>query len=243
MKVIGAGFGRTGTASLKNALEHLGFGPCYHMFEVVERPSRMRQWAAAATGGPVDWDQIFVGFSSTVDWPAAAFWRELADHYPAAKVILTVRDADRWYDSAARTIFKNVVRAETPASRAVFRLLNRMSPDFRAFIEMTDATVLRRALEGRVTDRAGAIELFHQHNRQVRDTIQGDRLLVFDVADGWPPLCEFLGVPIPSGVPFPNGNSTASFPKEDRRRMGRLILGTGSRDERRQAARTASAHR
>ena len=106
VKIIGAGFGRTGTASLKAALEHLGFGPCYHMLEVIAQPERIHDWERALDGEVSDWDSVLGGFQSTVDWPGCAFWRELLDAYPDAKVVLTVRDPQRWYDSTHETIYQ-----------------------------------------------------------------------------------------------------------------------------------------
>ena len=110
MKVIGAGFGRTGTLSLKFALERLGFAPCYHMFEVVGRPERQQAWLDLAVGGERDWPGVFEGYQAAVDWPASAFWRELVDFYPAAKVVLTHRDPDRWYESVERTLYAQYLR-------------------------------------------------------------------------------------------------------------------------------------
>lgn len=225
MKVVGVGFGRTGTASLSEALEQLGFGPCYHMFKVIEQPARMRHWIAAAQGGATDWDEVFAGFESTVDWPAAAFWREIAAHHPQAKIILTVRDPERWYDSAARTIFKQALREPGPVQRVAFGVLTKVSPGFRAFIRMTDSVILTRVFGGRLRDRSAAVEVFRTHIVDVRAEIAADRLLVYDVADGWAPLCAFLGVPAPPDTPFPRGNDAATFEQEDRRRMSRLILG------------------
>ena len=112
MKVIGAGFGRTGTASLKAALEMLGYGPCYHMSTVIRDTYRVRQWLEISHGRGLGWDEVLAGFQSALDWPAAAYWRELAEHYPGAKVILTVRDPDRWYDSVSATIFARALAGE-----------------------------------------------------------------------------------------------------------------------------------
>ena len=106
LQVVGAGFGRTGTLSLKNALERLGFGPCYHMLEVMERPDHMQMWHRLAFDGPIDWDLLFRDFQSTVDWPAARYWRELAAHYPDARVLLSVRDPEAWYKSMTDTIYQ-----------------------------------------------------------------------------------------------------------------------------------------
>ncbi|MEO3870156.1 sulfotransferase family protein [Nonomuraea sp. B12E4] len=106
---MGAGFGRTGTASLKAALELLGYGPCYHMSVVIAEPYRVRQWLEVGEGRSRDWDTVFTGFRSALDWPAAAYWRELAEHYPDAKVVLTVRDPQRWWDSVSATIFRSAL--------------------------------------------------------------------------------------------------------------------------------------
>jgi hypothetical protein len=226
MKVIGVGLGRTGTNSLKEALELLGFGPCYHMFNVVEQPKRIRHWQAAVDGEPVDWDEVFAGYESVLDFPAAVFWRDLVRHYPAAPVILTVRDPERWYDSAARTIFSKAIAAQRRPlpGRVAFRTLTRLSPDFGAFTRMVGAIVVQRLFAGRVGDRDYAIEVFNRHSKDVIAEVPADRLLVYDVAEGWAPLCEFLGVPVPEGRPFPRGNDAASFHQDEGRRMRRLML-------------------
>ncbi|WP_313950084.1 sulfotransferase family protein, partial [Frankia casuarinae] len=108
INIIGAGFGRTGTLSLKLALEQLGYGPCHHMDEVLAHRETIAAWTSAAEGAPVDWDSLYGQYRSTVDWPGARFWRELADHYPSARVILTVRDPEKWYDSARSTLFQAI---------------------------------------------------------------------------------------------------------------------------------------
>lgn len=113
LNVIGAGFGRTGTTSLKVALEHLGFGPCFHMYELLAKPELMDDWIRLADGETVPWDQVFAGYSSTVDWPGTSYWRELVDAHPEAKVILTDRDADRWYESTYNTIY-SLANSEPP---------------------------------------------------------------------------------------------------------------------------------
>ena len=217
------GFGRTGTASLKLALERLGVGPCYHMLVVVEQPARARAWLAAARGERPDWSVVFAGFRSTVDWPAAAFWRELIDVYPDARVILTVRDPHRWYDSMARTILRGGSRQRSPLGRWMLRLVTVGRPDFREFIAMLDAVVADREFGGRVFDRTHAIGVFERHNAEVQATVPADRLLVFDVAEGWRPLCAFLGVPVPD-EPFPHVNDAAEFRRRQAAGMARLML-------------------
>jgi hypothetical protein len=223
MHVIGVGFGRTGTASLKVALERLGVGPCYHMFNVIAEPTRARAWLAAARGERPDWDEIFAGFGSTVDWPAAAFWRELVDAYPDAKVILTVRDPDRWYTSATETIFRMARRSQSPVGRQLLRLIALTNPGFGDFVAMTDAVVVQRVFGGHVDDRDHAVAVFSSHTAEVRAGVPPDRLLELDIAEGWRPLCELLDLPVPD-EPFPHLNDAAEFQRRQAARMRRLLL-------------------
>jgi Sulfotransferase domain len=226
VKVIGAGFGRTGTASLKAALEMLGYGPCYHMSTVIRDPYRVRQWLEISQGRGLGWDEVFAGFQSALDWPAAAYWRELAEHYSGAKVILTVRDPDRWYDSVSATIFARALAEARPLPlrRRIIRwLVAHRAPDFALYPRMARATMVDRVFGGRIDDRKHAIEVFERHLAEVRATIPADRLLVFDVADGWPPLCEFLGVPVP-GEAFPQVNEREAWHQKRRGRLLRLIV-------------------
>lgn len=202
LDIIGAGFGRTGTASLKAALEHLGFGPTYHMFEVLAKPTRMVNWARALDGEPVDWHDVFAGYSSTVDWPGTAFWRELCDFYPEAKVILTVRDPQRWYESTYNTIYQIAQSEDGFADELEGD--EHLMPAIRKMI--WDGT-----FDGRFHEREHAIDVFERHNEQVRRTIPADRLLVYQVNEGWGPLCEFLGVDVPD-TDFPHVNDSGSLP-------------------------------
>jgi hypothetical protein len=199
LKVVGAGFGRTGTLSLKYALEKLGFGPCYHMREVFPRPDHVRAWHRLAFTGVMDWDALFQDFRATVDWPSARWWRELAAHYPDAKVILSLRNPEAWYKSMSDTIYqpmKNPVRADVPE---LIRLQN----------EMARKAILADTFDNRFENKAHAIEVFNRHNQKVRDTIDPARLLVFEARDGWAPLCRFLDVPVPA-EPYPHVNDTVS---------------------------------
>jgi hypothetical protein len=198
MDVIGAGFGRTGTLTLKVALEQLGFGPCMHMIPLLHDPDTSALIHKAAEGDVDSLDVALDGCRSTVDWPMTYFWRELADRHPAAKVILTVRDPQTWYDSADRTIH---------AAANHGRESGGLDPDV---MDMVDATVWDGTFGGRFADRAAAIKIFEEHNARVRREIPADRLLVFEVAEGWGPLCSFLGVPVPE-TPFPRLNDTAAF--------------------------------
>jgi hypothetical protein len=202
LKVVGAGFGRTGTLSLKNALEKLGFGPCYHMFEVVERPDHIAMWHRLAFGGGMDWDALFSDFHATVDWPAARYWRELATHYPDAKVLLSVRDPESWYKSVTDTIYQGLkMTLSRPDSVPQAR---------RQQMEMARKVVLEDTFHGRFEDKAQAIEVYNRHNQAVCDGIDPGRLLVFQAHQGWGPLCRFLGVPVPD-EPFPHLNDTATI--------------------------------
>jgi hypothetical protein len=226
VKVIGAGFGRTGTTALKVALERLGYGPCYHMSEVIAQPARVRQWLEIGEGAPVDWDVVFAGYRATMDWPAAAHWRELAEHYPDAKIILSVRDPQRWYDSVVGTIFKRALeeRRGLPVHRRVIRwVVAHRAPDFALYPRMARANVIDRIFDGRIDDRDYAVNVFQRHIAEVKACIPRDRLLVFNVREGWAPLCEFLGCPIPD-EPFPRVNERAGFSRMRLRRLLRLIL-------------------
>src|SRR5947209_9149910 len=162
MQVIGAGFGRTGTLSLKHALEDLGFGPTYHMEEVIRRPSHVDGWLRYARTGVVDWDELFSGFGSGVDFPVSCVWEELASHYPDAKVVLSVRDPQQWWASTESTIY---------GFRTVFPgWLRRLVPMTRHWVEMVDRLVWDGLFDGRFADRDHAVAAFERHIDHVRDT-------------------------------------------------------------------------
>jgi sulfotransferase family protein len=199
LKVVGAGFGRTGTLSLKAALERLGVGPCYHMMEVFPRPEHVAMWHRLAFGHPINWDELFRGFHATVDWPSARWWREIAAHFPDAKVLLSVRDPEAWYKSMSDTIAQPLREPSPDGAPEIVRLQS----------EMVRKAILLETFDNRFEDKAHAIDVFNRHNQEVRDTIDPARLLTFDVREGWEPLCRFLEVPIPD-EPFPRLNDTAT---------------------------------
>jgi hypothetical protein len=194
LQVIGAGFGRTGTASMREALVRLGFGPCDHMVENFDHQERFALWDEAmrhkTAGEPIDWKPLLTGFRAIVDWPGAYFWKELTSAHPEAKVILTVRDPERWFDSISATIFT---------------LQDDQWPEGPRDIIYT------RTFGDRLTDRAHCQSVIAQHVAAVQETIAPDRLLVFDVKAGWEPLCAFLDVPVSEDEPFPHVNDTAAF--------------------------------
>ncbi|MEM7564228.1 MAG: sulfotransferase family protein [Pseudomonadota bacterium] len=185
LKLIGAGLGRTGTASLKVALEELGHGRCYHMSEVLQNPASTQDWIDAANGN-ADWEKIFSGYTATVDNPGCGFWRQLADYYPDAKVILTIRDANKWFESTNETIhslqFANFIK-DSPWG------------------EMVQKTVYD-TMENRMQDRDFMVSFFNNRSEEIIQTIASDRLLVYRVKEGWEPLCKFLDLPVPS-IEFP----------------------------------------
>lgn len=196
LEVIGTGLGRTGTKSLHSALNMLGFGPCHHMMEVFPRPQSVPLWVAAAEGRP-DWEAIFAEFRSAVDYPAAAHWRAITAYYPDAKVIHTVRDPDKWFDSTQATIFSPT----GPLAEATQNEDHPMGAFFRSIVGPFSA---------HIHDRAFMMDYFRRHTETVKATIAPPRLLVYEAGQGWDPLCRFLGVPAPD-TPYPSENTTAEF--------------------------------
>ncbi|MGC0416859.1 sulfotransferase family protein [Embleya sp. AB8] len=202
MDVIGVGFGRTGTLSLRIALERLGFGPCYHWTTLFEEPERVAHWeqvlAHHERGETPPWERVYAGYRAAVDWPTAAFWREVVDAYPLAKVVLTVRDEHDWYESMSRTIARHVHTG-------------RDAPDARPDeVALADRIIGRRVFDNRLHERDHAIGRHRAHVRAVRAHLAPERLLVLDVREGWAPLCDHLGMAVP-GTPFPHVNRSAEF--------------------------------
>jgi hypothetical protein len=207
LRVIGAGLGRTGTLSLKLALEHIGFDRCYHMSEMIAQVRRhLPLWIEAASGNP-QWDAIFEGYRSSTDYPGCMFWRELIAKYPEAKVILTTREPDKWFESVTATVF-------SPEHRKMFEG-NPMMAEFFRLTVFGD-------IEDRLGDRAKMVEYFNAWNQAVIDEVPPEKLLVYAAADGWEPLCAFLGVPVPA-APYPRVNSR----EEMTERTGQIDTQTG----------------
>jgi hypothetical protein len=193
MQVIGAGFGRTGTMSMQAALELLGYR-CYHMKEITEEPGHLHAWHAFVSGAaPMDWRALFKSYQATVDFPACVYYRELLQEFPNAKVVLSVRDPERWFQS-----FLSL--QQTTDRFRVFRFV----PRARRFLNFVD--LLLGKVFGYPRDHDTCINVFNRHNRQVQEFVPADRLLVFRVQEGWEPLCEFLGCDVPQGTPFPHLN-------------------------------------
>lgn len=220
LEVIGAGFGRTGTLSMKVALERLGFDKTHHMEDVFRSPRQAELWHRVGLGEPPDWDAIFEGYRASVDFPSSTYYAELLEHFPEAKVVLTTRDVDRWYRSARDTIF--AARDQTP------RWIQRVLPQSAKMAELTDATVWDRVFDGRFADEAYTKAVFTEYLDTVEATVPAHKLLVFEVSQGWEPLCEFLGCDVPD-EPFPHVNDTASFQRRIRiiRALGALPAAVG----------------
>jgi hypothetical protein len=199
LAVIGAGFGRTGTLSLRQALEQLGLGPCYHMYEVIQHPEHIAFWQRATDGQAVDWDELLGSYGSAVDWPVCSFWSELAARYPDAKVILTVRDPGRWFESAWSTIFPRITRAVAEHDE-VGRRRTRMQRQL----------IVEQTFGGDIESPEHAKDVFLRHIGTVKQSLPAERLLVYEVREGWAPLCRFLGLPVPD-VPFPHVNASEEF--------------------------------
>ncbi len=204
LKIIGAGWGRTGTKSLKLSLEHLGLGPCHHMSSISEDPKLLTPWADAAAGKTQDWEAVFDGYQAQLDWPGTRYWRELAVAFPKAQIILTLRDPDDWYASMERTIIQSF------RTRHDLQDANR-----KALLDMAAELVGNQIFDNKLEDRASAIRKFNQHIADVQKEISPERLLVLNVSDGWSPLCRFLDLPIPD-IKFPMVNSTTQYQQVNR---------------------------
>jgi hypothetical protein len=194
LQVVGAGVGRTGTHSLKIALEQLLGGTCHHMTEVLNRPEEVPVWTAAIDGEPVDWGALMQPYTAQVDWPGASFWPELTQANPDALVILSVRDPDDWYTSCTNTIFEGMEMMVDQGNEWMSAILRMFG---RRFSDQLD-------------DRDAMLSAYEKHNNAVREGVPSERLLEWTAADGWEPICERLGLPVPS-TPFPQTNSTVEF--------------------------------
>ncbi|WP_397541880.1 sulfotransferase [Roseovarius salis] len=200
LEVISSGFGRTGTKSLKAALERLGYGPCHHMHEVMDNPHQVAHWQTVAAGGSVDWAEVFEGYRSQVDWPGAHVWRDLAAAFPRAKVVHTVRPEQKWWASFDRTIGKLMARYEELP----------VPPHIRDMLAAWNRLAGEQTFGGVLDNRDMALAAYRRRAEEVRAELPADRLLVFDVAEGWEPLCAFLGVDVPDES-FPHHNLRADF--------------------------------
>lgn len=200
LQVVGAGVGRTGTLSLKTALEQLTGRPCYHMLEILTHPDHVAPWREAAEGGKVDWSGFLDSYGATSDFPACLFWPEILEANPDAVVVLsTRRDSEAWWDSASQTIFA-MDASQVP-------------PEMAEWFAMWQAVSSAR-FTADVTDKAAAIAAYDRHNAEVRASAPADRLVDWQARDGWKPLADALGVSVPD-EPFPHLNTREEFPHVD----------------------------
>lgn len=201
LKDIGAGFGRTGTMSLHMALNQLGVGPCHHMQKIT--PTVAAKISTVKPGEKVDWDSLLGDYQSAVDWPWSIFYKDLMEYSPDAKVVLTVRDPEKWYASIADTVYK--MSAQAPPG---------------ALSDMIRGLVWDGVFDGRFEDKEHALKTFNEHIEAVKATVPADRLLIFALSEGWNPLCKFLGAPVPDG-PFPHANDREAFVQRAEKNQGR----------------------
>lgn len=199
LKLVGAGFGRTGTKSLKAALEMLGLGPCHHMAEVREHPEDGHYWVAAARGDLPNWDDVFANYGASVDWPSAYFWREIAAHFAGAKVLLSVRPEEDWVRSIHATIYRSLSDPTMPPP----------GPE-RDRRQAIHEIIYNKQFGGQLGDRQAALRVYREHIAEVQRSIAPERLLTYNVTEGWEPLCAFLGLSVPN-EPFPFTNTTKDF--------------------------------
>jgi len=202
--VIGAGWGRTATTSLRAALEMLGFAPCHHMHDVLDnQDEQVPFFQAAVDGDDVEWDELFGAYKATVDWPSAHYWRELADYYPDAKVILTVRDEEAWWQSFSRTI---LTRMQVPLDEIE-------DPRLLALSRMINTLVADRVFRCPPDDKDAVLGRYREHIQSVQNSLPPSRLLTLEPGSGWEPLCEFLDCPVPDRA-YPLLNTTREFAEE-----------------------------
>src|SRR5262245_2886592 len=191
LKVVGAGLGRTGTMSLQRALERLLRRPCYHMFEVLRRPSDVPVWHRAVKGQMPDWQSFLADYGAAVDWPVAAFWKEISTAFPDALIVLSLRDSASWWASASATIFQS---------------RSRLDDDMRRMVD----DLFRTRFTSLLDDKDACIAAYEAHVADVRRSAPVARLVEWHPSEGWAPLCAGLGVAVPD-EPFPHENTTSEF--------------------------------
>lgn len=195
LRVVGAGLGRTGTNSLMTALEQLLGGECHHMYKVFVN-DEAEQWLKIVRGDLDVLDDVMAKYVASCDWPSAAYWEQLAARHPDALILLSVRESgEKWFQSASDTIFPGVAG----------------SPD-GPWKDMVNELIVNTFANGDLTDKDACIAAYEAHNDYVRKTADPARLLEWQATDGWEPICERLGVPVPD-APFPHTNSTEDFRK------------------------------
>jgi len=211
IKIIGAGLPRTGTNTLKESLERLGYTKTYHMKELLVNPKNLHYWLTLKDTGTTDWDGLYNGFAATVDFPGYPWYKEHMKRYPDAKVILTVRPFENWYSSIYSTIWQ--AGPQTAGQKIVMITKLILNPRLRSVIKcvkLAKGTIFGKHFQGKFTDKAFAEKIFNKHIEDVKAHVPADKLLVYDVSDGWGPLCKFLNLPVPK-EPLPHLNKKENF--------------------------------
>jgi hypothetical protein len=171
------------------------------MVEVIKNPSHLRRWTEIMQGGKADWEALFKGYQAATDWPVAAYYKDLMNIYPDAKVILTVRDPESWHRSVMNTIYQ--------VGRGFFGRVSRMIPSVHQFLDAMEKAIWQDVFHNRLEDKAHAVEVFKNHIEEVKRVVPKERLLIFEARQGWEPLCSFLNVPVPIDKPYPHRNKGA----------------------------------
>ena len=211
IKIIGAGFPRTGTTTLKTCLETLGHSKVYHMKELLVNPERLHHWKTLDETGDTDWDALYNGYDATVDFPGYPWYKEHMKRFPEAKVILTVRDFESWHKSVDKTVFR--AGPQTPGEK--IKMMGKLLMSSRArkvvkCIKFFKKIFFAEELKGKFEDKVFAKKVWDDHIAEVKSFVPADKLLVYDVRDGWGPLCKFLGVEEPA-EPLPHLNKKENF--------------------------------
>ena len=221
IKIIGAGLPRTGTNTLKESLEKLGYTRTYHMKELLVHPENLHYWLTLKATGTTQWDALYQGFQASVDFPCYPWYKEHMNRYPDAKVILTVRPFENWYASVYSTVWQAGPQTIGQKVAMMSKLL--FNPRLRAVIKcvkLAKSTIFGEHFQGRFNDKAFAEKIFHKYHEDVKAYVPAEKLLVYDVSEGWEPLCKFLGVPAPND-PIPHLNKRENFKKM----LGELMKG------------------
>lgn len=211
IKIIGAGLPRTGTNTLKVALEKLGVSKAYHMKELLVHPENLHYWTTLRDTGTTQWDELYDGYQASVDFPCCAWYKEHMARYPDAKVIFTTRPFEDWYLSIESTVWK--AGPQTLPQKLAMMAKLMFNPRLRAVIKcvkFAKSSIFGGILEGKFADKAATEEIFNRYIEDVKATVPADKLLIFEVSQGWGPLCEFLGVPVPD-EPIPHLNKKENF--------------------------------
>ncbi|HSX28776.1 MAG TPA: sulfotransferase [Candidatus Saccharimonadales bacterium] len=199
LKIIGAGMWRTGTVSLKSALETLTEQPSHHMTELLIHPQQVNEWLSVVNGMRPNWDYLLHDYGSTLDWPSLAFWNDLQQTYPDALVLLSTRDPEEWWQSVSATVLKSAPTRETA----------------RSPWELLVVALFENYFVGRLPTKRQAIQAYNEHNDLVRRTVAPNRLIEWTPSDGWTPLCRALDKPIPDR-PFPHLNTAAEYRRNNK---------------------------